>query len=109
LAVGTGSRVKPTSGTFVLWDLPSGQKVEPYFREPNGVRAVAVCPAKDLVAWATGHRKVAVWDIRRQTPTEFMQGKDCRAIALSPDGAHLAVALDRDVKLFDVERRRERA
>ena len=109
LAVGTGDRVKPTSGTFELWDLPTGRKVEPYFQEPNGVRAVAVCPAKDLVAWATGHRKVAVWDIRRQTPAEFMQPTDCRAIALSPDGLHLAVSLDRPVRLFDVERRRERA
>ena len=61
------------------------------------------------MAWATGHRKVAVWDIRRQTPAEFMQPTDCRAIALSPDGLHLAVALDRPVRLFDVERRRERA
>jgi WD40 repeat protein len=109
LAVGTGDRVKRTAGTFELWDLPAGRKVEPYYQEPNGVRAVAVCPAKKLVAWATGHRKVVVWDIRRQDPIQFMQPTDCPAIALSPDGTTLAVALDRPVRLFDVEKRRERA
>jgi WD40 repeat protein len=109
LAVGTGDRVKKTAGTFELWDLPAGRKVEPYFQEPNGVRAVAVCPAKALVAWATNHRKVIVWDIRRQDPVHFMQTHDCQAIALSPDGTTLAVALDRPVRLFDVEKRCERA
>ena len=29
------------------------------------MRAVAACPAKNLVAWATGHRKVSLWDIRK--------------------------------------------
>jgi WD40 repeat protein len=109
LAVGTGDRGKRTAGTFELWDLPTGRKIEPYFQEPNGVRAVAVCPAKKLVAWATCHFKVVVWDIRRQDPIQFMQPTDCPAIALSPDGTALAVALDRPVRLFDLEKRREQA
>jgi WD40 repeat protein len=109
LAVGTGDRVKRPSGTFELWDLPSGRKIEPHFQEPNGVRAVTVCPAKKVVAWATGYRKVKVWDVRKQDPIEFPQQTDYQAIALSPDGTRLAVALDRPVRLFDVEKRREHA
>lgn len=107
LAVGTGRRGQRTAGTFELWDLPSGQKRVPYHQEPNGVRAVAACPAKSIVAWATGHRKVTVWDIRKQDPVPFPQPTDCQAIALSPDGTRLAVTLDRPVRLFDVEKRRE--
>ncbi|MDB5307358.1 MAG: repeat protein [Gemmataceae bacterium] len=109
LAVGTGERLKPTAGTFELWDLTAGRRVEPFFREPNGVRAVAACPAKGLVAWATGHKKVSVWDHRRQTPIHFMQKKDCPALALAPDGSTLAAAVDWAVNLYDLDKRRERA
>lgn len=110
LAVGTGVRGKGTvAGKFELWDLPSGRVIEPDRPEPNGVRAVAACPAKQLVAWATNHRVATVWDIRRQDPVKFPQMNDCLALALSPTGTHLAVALDWLVKLFDVEKRQERA
>jgi WD40 repeat protein len=109
LAVGTGDRGKPSAGTLELWDLATGRRLEPYFQEPNGVRAVAVCPARNLVAWATGHRKVNVWDIRKQKPLEFPQPGDCYSIALDSEGTRLAVALDRPVRLYDVEKRRERA
>lgn len=116
VAVGLGDRVKRDSGTFELWNLSTGQKREPHFFEPNGVRAVAACPERRVVAWATGHRKVCVWDILKREPVELMQPKDCLAIALSPDGKQLAAAVDYGVKLYDVdrvtqhglERRRER-
>jgi hypothetical protein len=108
LAVGTGDRVKATSGTFELWDISADRKLQPYFHEPNGVRAIAASPRKKLVAWATGHRKVRVWDITRQTPVEFPQQSNCPAVALSADGAALAVAADWTAKLYDLERKRER-
>lgn len=111
LAVGTGDRAKRTAGNVELWDLRGLRRVEPHVGEPNGVRAVAACPAKRLVAWATGHREVFVWDIRRQDAHRFSQTspqKDVRAVALAPDGSALAVAVDYDLKLYDVEKRRER-
>lgn len=109
LAVGTGERNHPSApaGAFELWDLASGRRREPRFIEPNGVRAVAVCPEKKLVAWATCHSKVKVWDIRKAKPFEFPQPKTCVAVAMSPDGRHLAAALDWGVKIFDLERRHE--
>jgi WD40 repeat protein len=109
LAVGTGDRLKPTAGTFELWDLRREQRVEPYFQEPNGVRAVAACPAKELVAWATGHRQVRVWNVRKQDTVPLQQKGTSPAIALAPDGATLAAAVDWTTVLYDLERRRERA
>ena len=108
LAVGTGDRVKPTGGTFELWDISAGRRREPFFQEPNGVRAVAVCPPKKLAAWATGHRKVSVWDTARQTPTHFNLTGNSPAIALSPDGSLLAAAVDYTLKLFDIAKKQER-
>ncbi|HJZ57629.1 MAG TPA: hypothetical protein VKE74_21860 [Gemmataceae bacterium] len=109
LAVGTGERGRSSAGTLELWDLATGRRLEPYFQEPNGVRAVAVCPVRNLVAWATGFRKVKLWDIRKQKPLESPQDDDCQTIALNAEGTRLAVAVDWKVRLFDVERQRERA
>jgi WD40 repeat protein len=109
LAVGTGNRVKPTAGTLELWDLSAGpRRREPHFQEPNGVRAVATCPAKRLVAWATGHKKISVWDTSRQTPAHFPLTYNSPAIALSPDGSYLAAAVDWTVRVYDVAKKRER-
>jgi WD40 repeat protein len=70
---------------------------------------IAACPAKKLVAWATGHRKVRVWDITSPTkPVDLPQSHDCPAIALSADGRALAVAVDYAVKIYDVEKRSPR-
>lgn len=109
LAVGTGDRLRPSAGAFELWNVKAMLRFKPDFPQPNGVRAVAVCPAKKLVAWATGHRKVSVWDIRRQSPTDFPITHTSPAVALSPDGSVLAAAVDWHVRLFDVEKKRERA
>ena len=108
LAVGLGERSKPTPGAFELWDLKTGRRVDPIFREPNGVRAVAACPAKGLVAWSTGHMKVTVWDIRRPDAVHFNLMHNSPAVALSPDGTTLAVAVDWGIKLFDLAKKRER-
>ncbi len=109
LVVGTGDRGLRTSGNLELWDLAAGRRLEPHFQEPNGVRAIAACPEKNLVAWATGHNKVNLWDIRQQTPVAFPQPKDSPALALAADGTTLAVAVDYNVRIYDVEKRRERA
>lgn len=107
LAVGTGDRVKPVFGRFELWDLATLQRRSPDFPEPNGVRAVAACPEKRMVAWATMHKKVCVWEIVRDRPVEFPQKKNCLAIALAPDGSQLAAAVDYGVVVYAVGKRRE--
>lgn len=109
VAFGIGDRLKPTVGTLEIWDISADRKLQPYFTEPNGVRAVTACPAKKLVAWATGHKKVRVWDITTPKPFELPQPKECPALALSADGKALAVAVDYTAKIYDVEKRSERA
>ncbi len=110
VAVGTGDRVKATGGTFEIWDVVSDTKKTPYFHEPNGVRSISAAPLKKIVAWATGHRKVRVWDITSPAkPLEFPQPCDSPAVALSTDGAMLAVANDWNAKIIDLKTKRERA
>jgi WD40 repeat protein len=107
LAIGTGDRLKPTPGTFELWDLKRERRLDPVFREPNGVRAVAACPERKLVAWATGHKKVILWDIRKSDQVHFPLTHNSPAIALSADGTTLAAALDWSIKLHPLERHSE--
>ena len=109
LALGFGDRLKLSPGRLELWDAAKWERIEPIRDEPHGVRALAVCPAKTLVAWATGHKKVSVWDIRKQDAIHFPQTANVPAVALSRDGAVLAVAVDWTAKLYDLERRKERA
>jgi hypothetical protein len=92
-----------------LFDLKAGRRMEPFFREPNGVRAVATCPAKMLAAWSTGYKELKVWDVRRQTPLRFAATHTSPAIALAPDGSALAAAQDWAVRLFDLNKKQERA
>lgn len=107
VAVGTGDRVKPSAGSFELWNLNSGRRREPHFLEPNGVRAVAACPERRMVAWVTGHRKVCVWEVLKPEPVQFPQSKNCHAVALSPDGKRLVVAVDYSARVFDIAKQLE--
>jgi hypothetical protein len=108
IAVGTGDRFKASGGTLEIWDTAADRKLSPYFNEPNGVRSIAASPAKKLVAWATGHRTVKVWDITSPRPIEFPQPANCPSLALALDGSALAVASDWNVKLYDLKTKRER-
>jgi WD40 repeat protein len=109
LAVGTGDRLKQKPGAFELWDLSSGRKRQPSFPEPSGVRALAVCPARRMVAWATADRKVRVWEIMKQNkPTDFPQQKECTSVAFHPAGGRLAIASDYGCKVYNLETRCER-
>jgi WD40 repeat protein len=110
VAFGFGDRRTNSAGNFENWDISADRKLLPSFFEPNGVRAIASCPARKIVAWATGHRKVRVWDITTSKPTDFMaRAKEPPAVALSADGKLLAVADDWYATLYDVEKTRERA
>jgi WD40 repeat protein len=109
LAIGAGERLQASAGIFELFDLRSERRREPFFREPNGVRAVAVCPARMIVAWATGHKEIKVWDVRRQTPLRFPAARTSPAIALSPDGSLLAAAQDYAARIIDLGSKQDRA
>ena len=57
--------------------------------------------------WASGHRTVA-WHVQKPDRVKFPQKNNCTAVAVSPDGTQLAVAADWAVRLFDLEKQRER-
>jgi len=99
---GSGSR------TFENWDISANRQLKPTFDEPNGVRQIATCPARKLVAWVTGHRKVCVYDITTPKPISFPLEHDCPAVALSTDGRSMAVAVDYTARIYDLDRKRER-
>lgn len=109
IAVGTGNRLSATAGTFELWDTSANRKLQPYFQEPNGVRAISACAGRKFVAWLTGHRKVKLWDITAPKPHELPLTGPCPAIALSADGKQLAAAVDWTARVFDAHKRTERA
>jgi WD40 repeat protein len=109
LAVGLGERLKAAPGKLELWDWPAGRRVDPFFVDPHGVRAVAVSPRKKIIAWASCQRMIQVWDTRKQDPVKFRQDNNALAAAITRDGTHLAVSGDYAVRLFDVERQREKA
>ncbi|MBY0457242.1 MAG: WD40 repeat domain-containing protein, partial [Gemmataceae bacterium] len=77
VAVGSGDRFKAVGGKLELWDVASDRKLLPYFHEPNGVRAISASPKKKMVAWATGHRKVKVWDITQPSNKAPISQLDC--------------------------------
>jgi hypothetical protein len=117
VALGIGERERPRiddhlkapAGTIEFWDPSAERQLPHFFNEPNGVRVIAACSAKKLVAWATRHRIVRVWDITSPTkPVELPQLHECLAIALSADGRTLAVTADYAVKIYDVEKRSPR-
>ncbi|HEY1186745.1 MAG TPA: hypothetical protein VGE74_03760 [Gemmata sp.] len=108
VVIGTGDRFRASGGTLEIWDVPNDRRAPDYFNEPNGVRAITSSPAKKTVAWATGHRKVKIWDITTPKPIELPQASDCPALALSSDGSTLAVAGDWNAKLYDVKSKREK-
>jgi WD40 repeat protein len=105
LVVGTGDRNLPTVGACELWDLSTGRRNKPEFPEPNGVRAVAVCPSRRMVAWATRHMAVRVRETIKQNTIVFNQLKNCPALAFNPEGTILAAAVDWVVKLINIEKR----
>lgn len=108
LVVGTGQRDKATEGFLEQWDLSTDRRREPRIREPNGVRAVATCPAKRKVAWVSGHMKVRILEFPKQRPVDFPQKKACRAVAINPQGTQLAAAVDYGVKVYNLDKHVEK-
>ncbi|HVL12194.1 MAG TPA: hypothetical protein VM529_06495 [Gemmata sp.] len=109
LAVGVGDRVKPVPGSVELWDVVSGRRRGRGQTVVHGVKAMAACPAKRTVAWATGHNEICVWDITRQLPSQLpTQPKSCPALSLSPDGKQLAAAVDYAVRVYSIDKRQLR-
>ena len=107
LAVGVGDRNRPEVGAFELWNPVTLTRREPRFTSVEGVRAIAVLPARKLTAWAEWNRRVTVWDVTRGDPIVFPLTHAPTNVALHPSGERFAVSLQWEVKVFDVAKRHE--
>ncbi|MFO0824929.1 MAG: hypothetical protein U0792_17715 [Gemmataceae bacterium] len=94
------------AGKLELWDITTGEKRRLDFYEPNGVRAISVCPAKRAVAWVTDTTRFA-WKIVDKDPLNFPQPKSSPAVTLSPDGKRMAAAVDYSVKVYNLEKKQQ--
>lgn len=108
LAIGTGPRMGQAAGMIQLHDLKANRIIQPFFREVNGVRAVACSPASKFVAWSTGDRQLKVWDIRKQTPVAIRTSHVAASLALAPDGSAVAAVQDWAVRVYDLNARQDR-
>jgi len=102
---GIGERPGPVArpATLFLVELPGATARRFPFDVVNGIRAVAADPIRRLAAWVTDTKVLRVQDVTRPAGKAVQLGKDCRAMALSPDARRLAVSSDWEVLLFDVE------
>ncbi|HET6572890.1 MAG TPA: hypothetical protein VFG68_04755 [Fimbriiglobus sp.] len=113
LVVGFGERAKPNPGELELWDTAADKCRKPRFDSPHGVRAVAVHPYNQRVAWSewggsqSGPR-ITVWDIVSPDQTRFHLSHNCPSLAFHPDGDRLAAAIGWGVRVFDLTRKQER-
>lgn len=109
LVIGYGDRVKAQPGQIELFNIRTGRRLEPFFREPAGVRAVAVHSASHHVAWANGSNRVSIWNTLTLEPRHVGLTHTSSSLAFHPDGESLAVALEWGAKIYDVKERTERA
>ena len=104
LAVASGERGYPErSGGLQLLDLQSAGTRSRFF-EAGGVWSLTTLPERRAVAWATGMRRLVSWDVTTPQPRPLPSTKKpASALAASPDGRTLAVAVDWTVSVCDAQ------
>ena len=109
IACGTGCPAKERAGKLQLYDLKSNGSIPVEFHDAGGIFKISACPRKKMIAWSTGSRKITLWEIEKQDQTHFSVAKSSSALALAPDGHYLAVAVDYEIKVYDLIKHRESA
>ncbi|MCO6492546.1 MAG: hypothetical protein J5I98_29280 [Phaeodactylibacter sp.] len=89
--------------TAKLWDL-NGQLLHDFAGHQGAVTNVAIAPGDNLFMTASEDGSVRIWDKngqQRLTLEEFQS--PVSAAALSPDGRRIAVSVNEEIRLFDIE------
>jgi WD40 repeat protein len=100
LAIGLGHPNQSRAGRLMLWDILKCQVLPPTFREPDGVRGVAVHAETKTVAWITSGRLWSIWNITKPDRKQFPLKNPARAISFHPDGEILGLASNWEVLLW---------
>lgn len=108
LVLGYGDRRKLVPGQIELWNLTTGERLKPFFREPSGVRAVAVHLPSHTVAWSNAANRVSVWNTLTLEPRHIGLTHTSPGLSFSADGERLAVAQEWGVKVYEVATRDEK-
>ncbi len=108
LVVGTGDRLKALPGELHLRNLQTGQRREPRFREPTGVRAVAIHAPTHTVAWSNANHQLSVWNTLKLEPRTVALHQTAPSLAFHPDGEQLAIAQDWTIVITEVATGMER-
>lgn len=108
LAVGVGDRSRAASGDMELWDVTTNKRHEPRHPAPDGVRAVAALTGMKRIAWAEWTRRVCVWDTVAPAPVRIPLPHPPAAVALSPSGDRVLVAMQWAAAAFDVATKLEK-
>lgn len=109
LVIGSGERSKASPGQLELRNIATGRRLEPRFREPSGVRAVAAHGPTRTVAWANWTSLASIWQTQTLKPRTIALPLPAPALAFHPDGERIAIIQDYGVKIFDVRTHDEHA
>lgn len=101
LVSGTGHLAKVAGGGCAFDDLAKNKTIGRAYNEAGGIRALAAHPGTPAVAWATGDRAVRVLPLAKPDSVKIAFDQNANALAFSPDGTRLALALGRQVRIVD--------
>ena len=83
-----------------LFDIPKREMRRGGKVEQKGAKRLAVHQSSKTLAWTTGENRLRIWKTTSQVPLDVPLGKTAGAVAFSPEGDFLAVAIGWEVKLI---------
>lgn len=93
------------SSGLKLWDADSGAMLRSFPCDGKEVLSTVFDPSGGVAAALLLGGDIRVWNLGSGEPIASFSGGEDRAIALSPDGRHLAIAAEGQVRLWDPAKR----
>jgi WD40 repeat protein len=106
MAVTCGERMLPDRpGELMLWQMDAkNHEAKSLLLNGHGYWSLAA-GAGPTIAFSDGARRVSVWPLAKQQPATFQLNHTCLRVALAWDGSELAAAVEREIRVWDVNRR----
>src|SRR5262245_28614541 len=105
LVSGGGESLLYRAGDLKIWDTKSGAQAASLEGQPTVVWSVAAAADGKTLITGGYDGKLILWNVAEKKPQQTIEKKGwIRRVALSPDGKHLAAAMeDGNVTLFETE------